>query len=156
MFHSPDGFAWQRMAIAVDGSEEQVINPIMLRWGDGALQTDGTFIFESWTRAGKKVLPISGEVRTREHPLQDAAGIGAGPFGIVCIDVAADETLFSPDGVEWRIQAMSDEMAQAGSVVRRPHTTNVAVGPDAVVVLLWENASDEGAQPSLWVGRRAP
>ena len=155
VFHSPDGFAWQRMAIAVDGFEQQMINPIMMRWGDGALETDGTFIFESWTRAGKKVLPMAGEVRTREHPLQDAAGIGAGPLGIVCIDVVADEILFSPDGVEWRIQAMSDEMAQAGSIVRRPHATNVAVGAGAVVVLLWENTSDEGAQPSLWVGRRA-
>ena len=128
----------------------------MLRWGEGALQTDGTFIFESWTGTGKQVLPMAAEVRGREHPLQDAAGIGAGPLGIVCIDVVADEILYSPDGVEWRIQVMSDEMSQAGSVVRRPHTINVAVGADAVVLLLWENTSDAGAQPSLWVGRRAP
>lgn len=156
MFHSPDAFAWLRMAIAIDGFAEQMINPVMLPWSDGALQTDGTFIFESWTRTGKQVLPMAADVRGREHPLQDAAGIGAGPLGIVCIDVAADETLFSPDGIAWRIQAMSGEMAQAGTLIRGPRDPDVAVGADAVVALLWENTSDGAVRPSLWVGTPAP
>ena len=83
-------------------------------------------------------------------------GIGAGPFGIICIDVAADEILYSPDGIEWRIQPMSAEMAQAGTLIRGPRDPDVAVGADAVVALLWENTSDDSARPSLWVGTPAP
>ena len=47
MFHSPDGFAWQRMAIATGGFDRQMINPVLLRWRDVALETDGTFLFQS-------------------------------------------------------------------------------------------------------------
>jgi hypothetical protein len=152
MFQSADAFAWLRMAIAIDGFAEQMINPIMLPWRDGALQTDGTFVFESWTRAGRHVLPMTADVRAREHPLTDESGIGAGPVGILCIDVVAHEILYSPDGIEWRIQAMSDEMAQAATLIRGPRDPDVAVGADAVVALLWENTSDDGARASLWVG----
>ena len=156
MFHSPDGFAWQRMAIATGGFDRQMINPVLLRWRDSALETDGTFIFQSWTRTGRRVLPMTADVRDRENPLVDASGIGAGPLGIICIDVAADEILYSPDGIEWRVQPMSGEMAQAGTLIRGPRDPDVAVGTDAAVALLWENISDNVARPSLWVGTPAP
>jgi hypothetical protein len=51
---------------------------------------------------------------------------------------------------------MSAEMAQAGTLIRGPRDLDVAVGADAVVALLWENISDNGARPSLWVGTPAP
>ncbi len=156
MFHSPDGFAWQRMAIATGGFDRQMINPVMVPWRDSALETDGTFIFQSWTRTGKQVLPMTADVQDREHPLSDASGIGAGPLGIVCVDVVADEILYSPDGIEWRIQPISGEMAQAGTLIRGPRDLDVAVGTDAVVALLWENVSDNVARPSLWVGAPVP
>ena len=156
VFHSTDGVAWQRMAVATGGFERQMINPIMLPWREGALETDGTFLFDLWTGTGKSGLPMTTEVRDREHPLIDPAGIGAGPLGIVCVDVVADEILFSPDGVRWRIQTMSDEMAQAGGLVRGPRDIKVAVGTDTAVVLLWENIADGPARPSLWVGTPPP
>ena len=156
MFHSSDGFAWQRMAIAYDMSIDRVIDPIILPWGTSVLQTDGTNYFETWTAGGKRDLPMAAEVRASATSLPDEGGIGAGPFGVVSVDADADEVLYSPDGVEWRIQPMSQEMAQAGRFIGRPHTTMTAVGSDAVVVLLWAGGTEEGYTPSLWVGTGAP
>ncbi len=156
MFHSPDGFAWRRMAIAFDTTVNRTIDPILLPWGAGALQSDGKHYIELWTAAGKRVLPMAAELPSERDPVVEEAGIGAGPLGIVFVDAEADEILFSPDGVEWRIQAMSDDMAQDAGLGRSPHSTNVAVGTDAVAVLLWQGTSDDGARPSLWVGTPAP
>lgn len=155
MFHSPDGFTWRRMAVAYDTTMNRTFDPILLPWGDGALQSDGKHYFEHWTAGGKRVLPMAAELPSERAPLVDAAGIGAGPLGIVFVDSQADEVLFSPDGVEWRIQAMPAAMARDAGLDRGSPSSNVAVGTDAVVVLLWEGDPEEGVRPSLWVGTLA-
>ena len=155
MFHSDDGFAWQRMAIAAGGFDQQIINPVLLPWADGALQSDGTFIFESWTATGRRVLPMAAEVRSRAHPLVEPAGIGAGPLGIVVVEAFFHEILFSPDGVQWAIQAVTDERYGPGPT-DRAYRTSVAVGAGAVVVVMSEGANGEESKPSLWVGTPKP
>ncbi len=155
MFHSDDGFDWQRKAIATEGLDRQVINPVLLPWADGALQSDGTFIFESWTADGRQVLPIAAEVRSRDHPLMEGAGIGAGPLGIVVVEAFFHEILYSPDGVRWVIQTVPDPMYGPGPADRR-YRSSVAVGAGAVVVVMSEGANGEESRPSLWVGTPAP
>lgn len=74
--------------------------------------------------------------------------------GLVSVNVSAHEVLFTPNGVDWSVQAMSAEMAAAAGPSRTVPSWNIAVGKDSVIVLLWTEGPESG--PSLWVGTVQP
>ncbi len=148
MWHSPDGLTWRKIGPATDGS--------VLPWGQDVLVVDGTGHFDVWTAEGSYVLPMAAEL-----PAGWTGEFGSGPLGLVSVHSADDsvasgndKVLFTPNGVDWTIQPMSAEMGAAAGPGRTP-STNVAVGKDSVVVLLWRGRL-ESAVPSLWVGTTAP
>lgn len=156
MWHSTDGVSWQRVWTGFDMTSVWQGDPALMRWGGSVLHSDGIHLFERWTPTGRSVLPMSDEIPPdRDVPIGTGA-FGAGPLGIVSLDIDGREVLFTPDGVVWRIQEIPQEMARAGQPTRNAFRTNVAVGTDAVVVLLWEGSADEGQRPSLWVGTPGP
>jgi hypothetical protein len=139
MWHSPDGLTWRRIGPATDGS--------VLPWGQEVLVADGAGRFDVWTAEGSTVLPMAAELPAG----WPAQAFGSGPLGLVSVNPDSGEVLFTNNGVDWTIQPMSEEMAAAAGPGRTP-STNVAVGRDSVVVLLWTGEL-ESAVPSLWVGK---
>ena len=149
MWHSPDGLSWRNIGAATEGS--------VLPWGQGVLVTDGMGRFDAWTADGTSELPMAGDLPpgwTASNPSFGSISFGSGPFGLVSLNVSAHEVLFTPNGVDWSVQAMSAEMAPAAGMSRTVPSWNIAVGKDSVIVLLWTEGPESG--PSLWVGTVQP
>lgn len=149
MWHSPDGLSWRMIDPAAESWAEGTVLP----WGQGVLVTDGTGRFDVWTADGTTELPMAGNL----PPAWKASNpsFGSGPFGLVSVNVSAHEVLFTPNGVDWSVQAMSAEMASIAALSRTVYSGNIAVGKDSVVVLLWAGGRESG-MPSLWVGTLEP
>ena len=113
MWHSTDGLTWRLLGGPADG--------YVIPWGGSALETDLLNRFAVWTGAGKRELPMAAELPANWTDSDKA--IGAGSLGIVV--VSEDAILFTPNGVDWSIQPMPDEMARDGGGRR---ATTVAIG----------------------------
>jgi len=148
MLHSPDGLTWR----SIDPAAEDWTDGTMLPWGQGVLVIDRTGRFDVWTAEGNSELPMAAELPAGWTASNVA--FGSGSLGLVSVNIDAHEVLFTRNGVEWGIQAMSAEMAAAAGMSRY-HSPDVAVGKDSVVVLLWAGRQ-ESAMPSLWVGTLEP
>jgi hypothetical protein len=154
MWHSPDGLSWRKIDPAAESWAEGTVLP----WGQGVLVTDGTGRFDVWTADGRSELPMAAELPpgwTASNASFGSVSFGSGPFGLVSVNVSAHEVLFTPNGVDWSVQAMSAEMASIAALSRTVYSGNIAVGKDSVVVLLWAGGRESG-MPSLWVGTLQP
>ena len=140
MWHSPDGLTWHQIGPATDGT--------LVPWMGDALVTDGSARFDVWTAEGARALPMVTGLPARS---MDPATIAAGPLGLVSLTIEDRKILYSPDGVEWTIVPMPDDMAE-DSGGRRAST--IAVGEHSILALLWSR--DEVPVPSLWLGRVEP
>lgn len=153
MWHSPDGLTWRQIGpVATDGS--------VLPWREGVLVTDGARRFDVWTAEGSSELPMAVELPAgwgaSSHAIESGSlAVGSGSLGLVLVNIDHHEVLVTPNGVDWSIQPMSTEMAAAAGLSRTRSITNVAVGTDSAVVLLWAG-EPESAVPSLWVGTLEP
>ena len=148
MWYSSDGLSWRKIGPATEGS--------VLPWGQGVLVTDGVGRFDVWTADGTSELPMAGNLPpgwTASNPSFGSISFGSGPLGLVSVNVSTHEVLFTSNGVDWSVQAMSAEMAAVAGLSRTVPSWNIAVGRDSVMVLLWA----EGPRlPSLWVGTLEP
>ena len=135
MWHSPDGLTWNEIGPDTEGD--------MLGWHEGALLADSSGRMNLWTAAGARPLPMTAVLRSasgRSH-----AAVDTGSLGLVSIGTS--DVLYTPDGSDWRVEAMPEAMYASGGGGQAPV---IAVGDDSALALLWSGG--ESPVPSLWLG----
>lgn len=159
MWRSNDGRTWVAIGAWLSPGCEGPAIPAtcdadVVPWRDGVLVVNVRAArYEYWTSAG--VQDLAPGLPTSADALVDPV-TGTGRLGIVTVDPGANRFLFSPDGSTWS-QATLPAPADGSLTLATSHETSVAVGDDAVLVVLWESSLDgSAATASLWRGTLAP
>lgn len=140
VWHSANGLEWQAIGRA------RAVSGDLITWRDGVLSL-GTGVYEYWTVRGSAWFVSKGAQGS-----EICCGItDAGPLGIVSVNRAANRILFTTDGATWAASTLPGDRVWYSSGWH-PDAA-VAVGPDAVLVMLWKEGPDvPGVVPSLWRG----
>lgn len=147
LWGSDNGLDWVAVtAVGAGGGD-------LLPWRDGVLSMDiNTPSYEYWTAAGREVLPVPSDWSLNGS---FTAADGAGPMGIFTVDPATGLVRFSPDGQRWAQATLPPRHWVTGdqNVFADP---SMAIGTNAVLLLLWEWAPDGTEVQSLWRGTLEP
>jgi hypothetical protein len=145
MWHSADGLTWRRLGPYTSGS--------FASWMGGALAAPDQSErrrFDLWTSDGPRRLSIASGLGVTYR------ATGAGSLGIVALGTD-DTVLYSPDGIDWSIAPVPEEMVADADSRTMP---TVAVGERSVVALVWRDdwrdEMNESRSPSLWLGTLEP
>jgi hypothetical protein len=141
---SEDGREWKRLGDLPFAPQAWQFSQLPMRWRQGAVATD-LYSYAYISADGIELLsdpPLTpSSLDNSPLPLYLS-----GDLGLVVVNPVEKELLWTPDGENWKVGNLPDEMTDSFGW----YTSSGAVTSEAVLLLLWEEETPGGAQRPVW------